>query len=107
MRVMARVAAEAVVGRRERHGEGVAALGHLCSSSDDLNAGIAAALLGDHAVAKRRLRGAVHPAYADQAANYLAVLYDAITLRMLATTSVAATRNLLKLPPTPDGPSWW
>src|SRR5438270_7990683 len=65
--VLMDTAAEAVTRRIAEHEEGDAALRRLVRLDDDLNAGIAAALLGDVPTATQRLSGAVHPAYTAQA----------------------------------------
>jgi len=71
MRDVAAAAAETIRRRREGHGEGTDALRKLAAGDDDLNAGIAAALLGNAAEARARLGARVHEAYRRQAAAYV------------------------------------
>ena len=82
------------------HEEGEAALrGITGRSHDDLNAGIAVALLGQQRVAVAKLTGQVHPAHSDTARRYLESLEDN-SAEQLAAETIARTRRALKLPPT-------
>ena len=91
-----RVAADAVLRRRSAHGEAKKALRRVADSRDDLNGGIAAAVLGKGKLAEKRLRGLVHPAYQDQAAQFMGLDQDQADT--LARQSVTITRQLLRLP---------
>ena len=103
VRSVADVAARAVVRRRREHGEGDVALERLLADSDDLNAGIAATLLGDRVSARSRLTGNIHRELLNQAGGYLDVADDGADARVRQT--VAATRTLLGLDPT-DSLMW-
>ncbi len=63
-------AVAAVERRRTQHGVGVEALRRLAAARDDLNAGIAEALLGDPELARGRLGGRIHEADRDTADGY-------------------------------------
>ncbi len=89
-------AVEAVEGRRVNHGEGIESLQNVASSPDDLNAGIAAAILGQTDLARRRLTGSVHSAYRDQADAFLELSNQEAS--SLAHRSITETRQLLRLP---------
>lgn len=67
MEEVVRSAMKAVERRRDAHSEGREALRRLAVGNDDLNAGIAFALLGDAEAARARLTGAVHRAFRPQA----------------------------------------
>jgi hypothetical protein len=89
-------AAAAVERFRQRHGEGTDALSRLVAGENDLDAGIAAALLGDTPSADRRLQGAIHPAFRALADDYASLDVDAA--RALATSIVTDERRALGLP---------
>jgi hypothetical protein len=92
---VAMVAANAVERRRAAHGEGDEALRRAMEGSDDLDGGIAAALRGDSALARQRLQGSVHPAYREQASEFMRVSNDLAD--SVARDAVTATRRLLRL----------
>jgi hypothetical protein len=92
-------AAAAVLARRSRHGEGTAALVGLVEGADDLLAGTAAALLGDHSTARARLRGQVHAAYRQVADEYARALEDD-QVETVARRMTAQSREALALSPT-------
>lgn len=100
--IMAGVVAQAVqsvVRRRRKHGDGTQALRRIAKScDDDLDAGIAFALLGDSRRAHRKLTGAVHVAYRDQAKGFDGLSTAEAAAR--ATAAVATTREALRLPST-------
>ena len=96
MAEVAAVAAEAVEDRRQYHGEGAVAVERIAASDDDLEAGIALAILGRAADARVRLERRVHPAYEDQAASYART--DAPTAERIARAATQSTRSKLKLP---------
>lgn len=90
-------AAEAVLRRRTAHSTGKQALEGLARGDDDLNAGIAAALLGDDATARSRLTGGIHPSDRALAASYLGL--SPSQARSQATSAIAETRARLNLAP--------
>lgn len=89
-------AASVVDLRRARHGDGVEALRRIAEASDDLNGGIAAAILGDAVLASERLGGNVHDSARAVADSYIGV--DAAAARQQAMQAVATTRATLGLP---------
>ena len=95
MRTVVAAAAEAVVGRRRRHGEGRDALAALAAGSDDLDAGIAATLLGEASRARARFNGRIHPADQTWADEYSAL--DADGARSRASEVIAEERTALGL----------
>lgn len=97
---VAATAAEAVEERRRRHGEGRDALVALTDGPDDLDAGIAATLLGDTGRARALFNGQIPPAYQAWANEYSAM--DADAARARASQVIAAERTALRLPPIPD-----
>lgn len=104
MRGVAATAAEAVEERRRRHGEGRDALIALTYGPDDLDAGIAATLLGDADRARVRFNGQIHPAYQAWADEYSAM--DAEAARARASQVIAAERAALRLPDLPISDAW-
>lgn len=103
MQRVATTAADAIRRRRTEHGDGAVALRRLADDTDDLNGGIAAALLGDMQRARTRLGRQVHTAYRDQADSYLNL--DGSAARHHASAVVAKARQAVRLPPAPD-PTW-
>ena len=101
VRSMVGHAKSAIEDLRDRHGEGNAALLRLAQDShDDLNAGIAAAMVGDGTTATRKLSGIVHDADRGVAKSYL----DSLSRGEVsdhARRIVEATRRHLGLDPTP------
>jgi hypothetical protein len=89
----AAVAAETVQNRRTWHGEGVAALEKIAAERDDLEAGIALAVLGRPEEAKERLAGRVHDFFADQAAHYAAA--DSLGAAAIARAAIEVSRSNL------------
>lgn len=97
-------AADAAIGRRrESHGDGIEALKRLVNGDDDLNAGIAAALLGDDATALARLAGRILEADRAVADSYLGK--SAPDARARAASAIAETRALLHLASVDA--DWW
>jgi hypothetical protein len=94
-------AVETVNRFRKAHGEGAEALRRLVAGSDDLNGGIAAALLGSDLSA--RLRGNVHDADRPLADAYIGISQSAA--RAQAQVAIAQTRRLLRLAPI-EPPVW-
>jgi len=90
---------ETVRTRRRRHREGSAALVRLAAGGNDLEGGVAAALLGDGPTARRRLTGNLHPAYRPIATEYIDGL-DRGDAQQLAQSMTAQTRSALALPPS-------
>lgn len=90
-------AASVVDQRRTRHGDGVDALRRIAEASDDLNGGIAAAILGDAELATERLHGNVHDSARAVADSYIGL--DAAAARHQAMQAVEATRAALGMPP--------
>ncbi len=101
---VAATAAEAVEQRRRRHGEGRDALIALTAGPDDLDAGIAATLLGDADRARVRFNGRIHPAHQTWADEYSAM--DADAARARASQVIAAERTALRLPHLPISHAW-
>ncbi len=104
MRGVAATAAEAVEERRRRHGEGRDALVALTDGPDDLDAGIAATLLGDADCARARFKGQIPPAYQAWAEEYSAM--DADAARSRASQVIAEERSALRLPQLPISDAW-
>lgn len=98
---IALAAADAGAARILLHGQGATALKRLTELGDDLNAGVALALLGDLGRARFRLRGSVHPADAPVAQRYLDAI-DTGEVRDCAHAMIAATRQRLRLPERDD-----
>lgn len=96
-------AVDAVTRRREKHADGVEALRRLARGDDDLNAGIASAVLGDQDTARGRLSGGVHDAHREDAEQYIGLPAD--KARERAWRAVERTRMVLGLLPT-HRPSW-
>lgn len=94
MNGVAMAAVNSVEVRRAAHEEGAEALRRLVQGSDDLNAGIAGALLGDRRGAAR-LADRVHDAHRELAASYVGM--STSDAREKASTDVAKTRAALKL----------
>ncbi|MCE9623754.1 MAG: hypothetical protein K8R99_15550 [Actinomycetia bacterium] len=94
MEGVATAAVSAVARRRVAHGEGTDALSRLTQGSDDLNAGIASALLGD-ADGTARLSARVHDVDQELAASYLRLSKSAA--REKVSVDVATTRRQLGL----------
>jgi hypothetical protein len=103
MQSVATAAAAAVERRRVEHGDGEMALRNLAAAADDLNAGIALAVLGEHEQARRRLTGQVHVAFRESAMGYLGL--DREQAQERASEAVQDTRLALGLP-TADRPTW-
>lgn len=97
------VAADAIRLRREAHADGVEALTRLAGGDDDLNAGIAAALLGDDVTARSRLAGRIHSTDRALADSYLGL--SAPDARTRATSTIVETRAKLNLPLVDS--AWW
>lgn len=104
MRGVAATAAEAVEERRRRHGDGRDALIALTGGPDDLDAEIAATLLGDADRARVRFNGQIHPAYQTWADEYSAM--DADAARARGSQVVAEERTALRLPHIPVSDAW-
>ena len=104
MRKVVAAAAEAVVGRRRRHGEGRDALAALAAGSDDLDAGIAATLLGEASRARARFNGRIHAADQTWADEYSAL--DADAARSRASEVIAEERTALGLRPARTPSAW-
>jgi hypothetical protein len=100
---LVRAAKGAVERRMADHGEGVAALTRLSGLLDDLNGGVAAALLGDVELARTRLSGTVHPSDRSTAEQYLRSLTDRST-DDLARHFVGRSRAALRLG---DAAAFW
>jgi hypothetical protein len=78
--------------RCRSHGEGQQTLRKLAKGDDDLDAGIALALLGDAAQAHIKLTGAVHDAYREQANGF-----DGLTAAEAADRRSPPWRPLVRL----------
>jgi hypothetical protein len=96
-------AAAAVERRRVEHGNGNVALRRIAEAADDLNAGIALALLGDEPGARRRLTDHVHESEQETASGFVGL--DAEQARERAWSAVQSARSALGLAAI-DRPKW-
>lgn len=104
-KAMAQVVTTAVLAverRRTTHGDGTVALRRLASGSDDLNGGIAAALLGD-TKGVARLGRRVHDVDREVAESYVG--RSVSEAREQALAAIARTRHRLRLAAT-DAVAW-
>jgi hypothetical protein len=102
MRPMVEAAAASIERRRVEHGDGRAALRRIAEAEEDLNAGIALALLGEKNSARRRLTGHVHDAFRECASSYLGL--DVQRAQECAQATIRDTREALHLPPSARRP---
>lgn len=103
MAQVVQVAVSAVSRRRNGHGSGLEALTRLRDGDDDLNAGIAAALLGDDVAARLRLAGRIHETDRAVADSYRGL--SSPDARARAARAIAETRALMRLAPVDT--NWW